>query len=84
MESLPDVPQHFMTEMYSGQMPVYGSLDRALFFVFQPTVGEPVDEVTIWLNGGPGYVTEGFKESLLLGDASLLCLRHTDLPLFAF
>ncbi|ESZ92468.1 putative pheromone processing carboxypeptidase (Sxa2) [Sclerotinia borealis F-4128] len=27
---------------------------RALYFVFEPTVGEPVDEVTIWMNGGPG------------------------------
>lgn len=24
---------------------------RALFFAFQPTIGDPVDEITIWFNG---------------------------------
>jgi hypothetical protein len=33
---------------------VKDNASRALFFVWQPTVGKPVDEVTIWLNGGPG------------------------------
>jgi carboxypeptidase D len=41
--------------MYSGNIPIdMDDPSRALFFVFQPTVGSPVDEVTIWLNGGPG------------------------------
>jgi carboxypeptidase D len=41
--------------MYSGLIPIdTEDPSRALFFVFQPTVGEPVDEITIWLNGGPG------------------------------
>ncbi|RAH52603.1 serine carboxypeptidase PepF [Aspergillus piperis CBS 112811] len=54
VESLPDV--HFdLGEMYSGLVPIEkGNLSRSLFFVFQPTIGEPVDEITIWLNGGPG------------------------------
>jgi carboxypeptidase D len=43
-----------MSEMYSGLIPVKDNASRALFFVWQPTVGKSVDEVTIWLNGGPG------------------------------
>ena len=27
---------------------------RGMFFVYQPRVGPPVDEITIWFNGGPG------------------------------
>lgn len=42
-------------EMYSGLMPIdMNNASRQLFFVFQPTINEPVDEVTIFLNGGPG------------------------------
>ncbi|EXJ80947.1 carboxypeptidase D [Capronia epimyces CBS 606.96] len=34
---------------------------RGFFFVFQPRVGEPVKEITIWFNGGPGCSSlEGF------------------------
>jgi carboxypeptidase D len=52
--SLPEVPFD-LGEMYSGNMPVKaGDNSRELFFIFQPTVGAPVDEITIWLNGGPG------------------------------
>jgi hypothetical protein len=54
IDSLPDIPFD-IGEMYSGLIPIdKNNASRALFFVFQPTVGEPVDEVTIWLNGGPG------------------------------
>lgn len=54
MDSLPDVPFD-LGEMYSGLVPIdKHNESRALFFVFQPTINEPVDEVTIWLNGGPG------------------------------
>jgi len=40
--------------MYSGLMPInLNDTSRALFFVFEPTIGAPTDDVTIWLNGGP-------------------------------
>ncbi|MCJ1475750.1 hypothetical protein MMC13_004414 [Lambiella insularis] len=53
VESLPDV-HYDLGEMYSGLVPIGTNASRALFFVFQPTIGKPVDEVTIFLNGGPG------------------------------
>jgi carboxypeptidase D len=54
VQSLPEV-DFDIGEMYSGLIPIDAkNMSRALFFVFQPTIGPPVDEITIWMNGGPG------------------------------
>ncbi|KAL1412773.1 hypothetical protein Q8F55_000521 [Vanrija albida] len=51
---LPDVNWD-LGEMYSGNIPIDpGNPNNTLFFVFKPRDGPPVDELTIWLNGGPG------------------------------
>lgn len=54
VESLPEVP-YDIGEMYAGLIPFNDNESEALFFIFQPTIGEPVDEITIYLNGGPGW-----------------------------
>ncbi|KIV86478.1 hypothetical protein PV11_02089 [Exophiala sideris] len=61
VDSLPDVPFD-IGEMYSGNIPInYNNVSRNLFFVFYPKLGDSVEEVTIWLNGGPGCSSlEGF------------------------
>jgi carboxypeptidase D len=53
VDSLPDVTID-PGELYAGQIPVGKDTSKPMFFVYQPTIGEPVDEVTIWFNGGPG------------------------------
>lgn len=59
IESLPDVP-YDLGEIYSGLIPIdYNNQSEALFFVFQPKLGEPSEDITIWLNGGPGCSSLG-------------------------
>jgi hypothetical protein len=67
VESLPDVPFD-VGELYSGLIPInYTNTSNALFFIFQPTIGPPCDEVTIYLNGGPGWSSfESFFQEVRL------------------
>ena len=53
IEQWPDID--FDTgEFYGGSIAIDESdPSRELFFIFKPA-DEPVDEVTVWLNGGPG------------------------------
>lgn len=50
---MPDV-NYDIGEMYAGNVPIANNQSENLYFVFQPKLGDPVDEITIWLNGGPG------------------------------
>ncbi|EME44633.1 hypothetical protein DOTSEDRAFT_88719 [Dothistroma septosporum NZE10] len=63
VKSLPDVPFD-VGELYSGLIPIdYTNTSNALFFIFQPTTGVPRDEITIFLNGGPGWSSfESFSQ----------------------
>lgn len=54
VSSLPDVDFDF-GEMYAGSIAIDPKNEsESLFFVFSPKIGEPSDDITIWLNGGPG------------------------------
>ncbi|GKZ27404.1 hypothetical protein AbraIFM66951_005303 [Aspergillus brasiliensis] len=59
VESLPDVPFD-LGEMYSGSIPIgeRNNGSRSLFYIFQPKIGEPSNDLTIYLNGGPGCSSE--------------------------
>jgi carboxypeptidase D len=66
VDALLDVPFD-VGEMYAGLMPIdMNNASRALYFVFQPTLGAPVDEITIWLNGGPGELKPSTKYPVFL------------------
>jgi hypothetical protein len=52
--SLPEVGFH-IGELYAGNIPINtANPSRTFFFVYQPTISTPVDEIVVWLNGGPG------------------------------
>ncbi|QDS72204.1 hypothetical protein FKW77_005222 [Venturia effusa] len=62
VKSLPGI-NFDLGEMYAGQIPVGNDSSRKMFFVYQPTIGHPVDEVVVWFNGGPGCSSlEGFLQ----------------------
>lgn len=57
-------------EMYSGLIPIEEKdPSRALFFVFQPSINKPTDEIVIWLNGGPGMLVPVAKPALHVTNA---------------
>jgi carboxypeptidase D len=56
VESLPSI-DYDIGEMYAGQIPIGNDTTRNMYYVFEPTTGEPVDEVTIWFNGGKGSLS---------------------------
>ncbi|KAL9073142.1 MAG: hypothetical protein Q9157_004855 [Trypethelium eluteriae] len=42
-------------EFYSGSVPIDESdPNRSLFFIFKPAINAPTNDITIWINGGPG------------------------------
>lgn len=43
------VPSPILLIYFLGNIPIGTNVSETLFFVFQPTIGKPVDEVTIWL-----------------------------------
>lgn len=53
---MPDV-HYNLGEMYGGSIPINEEdPSRQLYFIFKPKIGAsaPLDEITIYLNGGPG------------------------------
>ncbi|KYG45916.1 hypothetical protein M433DRAFT_24189 [Acidomyces richmondensis BFW] len=51
---MPDINYH-LGEMYGGLIPINKSdPSRQLYHIFKPAIDGPQDEITIYLNGGPG------------------------------
>lgn len=77
VKSLPHV-SYDIGEMYSGLIPIDNNdTSRQLFYVFQPTIGEEVDEITIWLNVLSVQVRDDCNSCLLI---SILGWPRLQLP----
>lgn len=54
IDALPEV-HYDVGEMYGGLIPIEESdLSRQLYFIFKPAIGTATDDLTIYLDGGPG------------------------------
>ncbi|KAH0594658.1 hypothetical protein MHUMG1_07492 [Metarhizium humberi] len=77
-KSIPEV-KFDVGESYAGLLPISPSSNSSLFFWFFPTSNPKAsDEITIWLNGGPG---DSSLNGMLLATGPFLWQPGTDRPI---
>ncbi|EFY94224.2 peptidase S10 family protein [Metarhizium robertsii] len=77
-KSIPEV-KFDVGESYAGLLPMSPSSNSSLFFWFFPTSNPKAsDEITIWLNGGPG---DSSLNGMLLATGPFLWQPGTDRPI---